>query len=79
LGYQLINYKPTAQEVYVVAEFEYIPQLKAGFLDATLSNLVPNCARLETFLQKNVESFVSADYTVPQDGYILNTRTSPVA
>ena len=74
-----MNYKPTAQEVYVVAEFEYIPQLKAGFLDATLSNLVPNCARLETFLDKNVQSFVSADYTVSSDGYILNTRESPVA
>jgi hypothetical protein len=75
MSYMLMNYKPTAQEIYVVAEFEYIPELKAGFLDATLSNLVPNCARLETFLEKNVQSFVSADYAVSQDGYILNTRT----
>ena len=74
LSYQLINYRPEAQEVYVIAEAEYIPELKAGFLDATLANLVPNCARLETFLDKKVQSFVSKDYTVPQDGYILNTR-----
>lgn len=77
LNFQLINYKPQVQEVYVVAEVEYIPELRSNFLDATLANLVPNCARLETFLEKNVQSFVSQDWVVPQDGYILNTRTSP--
>jgi len=69
-----MNYLPTAQEIYVVAEFEYIPELKADFLDATLSNLVPDCARLETFLEKTVQSFVSRDYAVTSDGYILNAR-----
>jgi hypothetical protein len=76
LSYQLINYKNAVQEVYAIAEYEYIPELKKDFLDTTLANLVPNCARLETRLEKNVQSFVSSDYIVPADGYILNTRKS---
>jgi hypothetical protein len=76
LSYQLINYKNTTQDVYAIAEYEYIPELKSDFLDTTLANLVPNCARLETRLEKNVQSFVSSDYIVPADGYILNTRKS---
>jgi hypothetical protein len=74
LSYQLINYQQKPQQVYAVAEYEYIPELKKDFLDVTLANLVPNCARLETYLEKNVQSFISQDYTVPADGYILNTR-----
>jgi hypothetical protein len=76
LTYQLVNYKATSQEVYVVAEVEYMPTIPKGWLDATTLNISPtSCDRMEFVLDKKVTSMESADWSVPSDGYILTTRT----
>jgi hypothetical protein len=75
LTYQLVNYKNQTQEIYAVAEFEYVSGVPAGFLDASTLNIVPtSCEKIEFKLDQKVKSFTSGDWEVPANGYILSTR-----
>ena len=73
---EVMNYKPQKQDIYIVAEMEWIEGKPEGYLDTmTLPIGVTECDKSEFMITKDRESKSSGDWIVPADGYIITMRS----
>jgi hypothetical protein len=74
---EFMNYRPEAQNVYLVLEYEYLPGKPAGYLNTqslTLSAGDRDCGDTLTPIKDKKYSVASKEWASPAEGYILNMR-----
>jgi hypothetical protein len=69
---EVMNYRPQKQDIYIVAELEWIQGKPDGYLDTmTLPISVGECNKAEFMIPQDRYSKSSRDWIVPADGYII--------
>jgi hypothetical protein len=70
---EFVNYKPDAQEIYLVTEYEAVPGPRDDYMDAAKLPLsAATCAKAQWVLKDAVDIKKSGTYVVPQDAYVLS-------
>jgi hypothetical protein len=72
---EVMNYRPQRQDIYIVAEAEWIQGSPQGYLDTiTLPISVGSCNSAEFMITQDRYNQSSGDWIVPADGYIITMR-----
>jgi hypothetical protein len=74
---ELVNYKNVEQKVYITAEYEYLPGIKADTFDASVSLFsVTGCEFPDYHVSKDKPQYnlTSANVPIPMDGTIINAK-----
>jgi hypothetical protein len=73
---EVMNYQLQKQDIYIVAEAEWIQGKPQGYLDTvTLPISVGNCNKAEFMITQDRYNQSSGDWIVPADGYIITMGT----
>jgi hypothetical protein len=73
---EIMNYSPQKQDVYVVADVEWIEGKPEGYMDTiTLPISVGDCNNAEFMITQDRYNKTSGDWVVPADGFIMNMRS----
>jgi hypothetical protein len=74
---ELVNYKNVEQKVFITAEYEYLPGIKADTFDASVSLFsVTGCEFPDYHVAKDKPQYnlTSANVPIPMDGTIINAK-----